>query len=215
MILTLAGWTGASIVFTHTSGAATYTVSADVLNAYDVAVDLRAWLANASRPWAAAITGVALAVEDDTKRRRFRYTYTGPGTLTFVSIVPNATWISRFGDTSLATPGTCAASCAATPGSLPWERWDNEPGERGRQGAWRPGHPQLAHRRPDVELFLTLEQAYALTQAIRLASQPRTAYIYDEGAAVWRFVTLGKLDLKHPADDYRRVIGTLDVLGGV
>lgn len=215
MIFTLAGWTGASIAFTHASGAATYTVASDVLNAYDVAVDLRAWLANASRPWAAAITGVTLAVEDDTKRRRFRFTYSGPGPTSFTSIVPNATWISLFGDTSLATPGVCAASCAATPGTRTWERWDNEPGERCRQGGWRPGHPLLAHRRPTVDLWLTPEQAYALTQAIRLASQPRTAYLYDELAATWRFVTVGRLELEHPDGDPTVVVGTLDVLGGV
>ena len=215
MIFTVAGWTGAAIVFTHASGAATYSASSDVLNPYEVAVALQAWLDDPARPWAAAITGVGLAVEDDGVRHRFRFTYTGPGPTVFVSIVPNATWIAVFGDPSLATPSACPSSCSATPGSGPWERRDTTPGERNRMRGWRVGHPLVSNRRPAVELAMSLEQSYVFDKALRLASAPRSAYLYDELAAAWRFVTVGASTTQHPEGDPTVVIGTLDVLGGV
>lgn len=212
MIFTRAGWTGASIVFNHASGSATYTVSGDVLNSYDVAVDLLAWIDHASRPWSGPLTGVTLAVESDGLRRRYRYTYSGTS---FTSIVPNATWIALFGDTSLATPSVASATSAVVPGGGPWDKWDDGDGERSRKGGWRPGHASLAHRRPTLELFMTQAQAYAFTQALRLASHPRSAYVYDELSGAWRFCAFGSYDLSHPDGDYTRVVGTVELLGVV
>ncbi len=210
----MAGWTGASIVFTHASGADTYTVADDVLNAYDVAVALRDWLDSGSRPWTASINAVYLTVGDDGVRHRFEFTYSGTSP-TFVSVVPNATWIARFGDTSASPVGVCPQTCAATPGSGPWERWDSDAGDRSRTSGWRRGHPATAHRQPSVELAMSLEQAYAFTAALRLASQPRTAYLYDELTALWRFVTCGAWQLEHPDGDPTVMVGSLEVVGGV
>lgn len=216
MIFSTAGWTGASITWTHASGSATYVVSGgDVQNAYAVAVALQAWLDDAARPWAAAISAVALAVESDgTGRCRFAYTFTG-GTPTFVSITPDSTWIARFGDTAAVPPTATEASCSATPASVGWDRWDTEAGERARSGSWRWGHPALAPRQPTVDLELTLAEAFALEEALSLASQPVTAYVYDELDATWRRVTVGEYTLGHPEGDATIVTGTMDVIGGI
>lgn len=216
MIFTTRGWTGASIVYTHASGAATYTVASDKLNAYDVAVALRAWLDDAARPWAGDISSVTLTVEADTADRRLRFVYTFAGSSpTFVSVVPNSTWIARFGDTSQSPPTAAAATCSGEPGSIMWERWDASEGERSREGAWRWGDPHSAHRRPVVSLELDIGQAYALHEAVRAASQPRQAYILDEMTDTWRLVTVGALSLDHPEGDRTLMVGTLDVLGGL
>ncbi len=214
MIFDSAGWADASITWTHAAGSAAYVVSGgDVQNAYAIAAALRDWLAGASRPWAASISSVTLTVQDDgAGRLRFVYSFTG-STPTFVSKTPTASWIARFGDTSLATPSSCPSSCSHTSGATAWEHWDTERGDRCRASGWRWDHALLAPRRPIVELYMNQSQAYAFTAALRLASQPRRAYLYDEDRDTWRRVEVGEHELREPDDDYKRLQGRLEVLG--
>lgn len=210
MIFTTRGWTGAQIVWTHADGSATYSVSGDDANALEVAVALRDWLDDGARPWAAHVSDVVLTVGTDGERHNFLYTYTG----TFTSKVPNAAWIARFGDTSQSTPTGALGTCGVIPGTVDWTAFDNVQGERSREGSWRSGHPQLSHRRPGVEFALSQAAAYALSEAQRLASQPRTAYLYDEAAALWRRVTVGAVSLGHPEGDRTFLVGSLEAIGG-
>ncbi len=214
MSFTTVGWTGAQITWTHgTYGAATYTVSGDAQNPYAIYQALRDWLDDPARPWAAGVATVTLVIADAASGEHYFYfTFTGSD-FNFTVIAPNATWLARAGNPGDSTPAP--GTCTSIPGSTPWERWDVNPGERSRKGAWRAGHPAVSHRRPEVELGLSLEQAFALSKALRLAAQPRQAYLYDEGGATWRLVSVGRCDLRHPADDATVVIGTLDVLGGL
>lgn len=190
LIYTTAGWDGAAITWTHADGAATYTVSGDALNALDVAVDLKAWLDAGARPWAAHISSVSLAVQDHGGRHRFAYSFTGSGP-TFVSKTPNATWIARFGDTSASPVGDAPATCSVIPAANPWTRWDITPGVGSREGSFRSGHPATSHRRPAVVLCMDLIESYTFDECCRLAAQPRTAYLYDEGTGVWRLCRIG------------------------
>lgn len=217
LVFTTSGWTGAAIVYTHADGAATYTVASDALNAYDVAQALRSWLDDGARPWAAHISGVTLTVAEDAAAKRMHATFAFAGSgPTFVSVVPNATWIAQFGDTSANPTGSMPASCSCVVGTVMWERWDTQAGERSREGAWRAHGGDNAHRRPSCELgFASLGQVYAYGAALRLASQPRQARVYDEMADVWRLVTVGRSELQHVADDATLVAGTLDILGGL
>lgn len=210
LIFTTSGWTGASITFAHADGTETYTVAADVLNPYDVAQALVAWLDDAGRVWSAHVSGVAFAVTQDGARDQIGLTYTG----TFTSITPDATWTARFGATST-PPADVPASCGSRPGSLVWARWDAGRGVRSREGAWRMGAASTSLRRPLVELGLTLAQSYALDDARRSACQPREAYLYDEMDAVWRYVSVGEVRLEHPEPDRSLVRGTVQVLGGL
>lgn len=214
LVFTTRDWTGAAIVMAHADGSATYTVASDTLNAYAVAVAFRDWIADAARPWAAHVSAVTLTVEEDADERRLRFAYTFTGS-SFVSITPNATWIARFGDTSASPPGSCPASCSCVVGTVMWEQWDTDDGERSREGSWRFGAADSAHRQPSAELELTLGQAFAFGAAIRLATQPREAYVYDEMGDTWRLVTVGQHSLQHPEGDVTIVTGTLDIIGGV
>jgi hypothetical protein len=213
IVFTRAGWTGADIEFDHADGIETYAVAGDTLNAYEVASALRDWLDDAGRAWSASIDSVTMTAEPDDDDRRIRFVYTFTGADTAFTITPNATWTALFGDTSGSPVTACSASCAARPGSLVWERFDTESGGRSRVGAWRFGHQATSLRRPQVAVELTRQQSFALNEARRLATQPRTAYILDELVGGWRRVTVGNIDLMHP-DDPTIVVGSIEVLGG-
>lgn len=218
MILTTRGWSGAEIVWTHASGADTYTVSGNALNALDVAVALQAWLDDAARPWAGDISTVTLTVEEDADARRLRFVYAFTGsTPTFVSKTPNSTWIAMFGDTSQSPPTGCPGSSSGVVASLGWERAAGPQGGRSRNGSWRTEPADVSLRRPAVSFCGTHGQALALAAAIRSAAQPRQAYVRDERyASTWWLVTLGETGpLEHPEGDVSLVTGPIEAYGGL
>lgn len=214
-IVTTRGWAGSSRVYQHTAGTARYTPpDSDALNAYDVAQDLRTWLDDPARPWAAHISTVALSVTTKADGRHgFQYSYGGGGTLTFIAVTGSGSWDSRFGAEVAGVAGSAPGTVSSTPGSIMWDQWDQDQGTRCRVGSWRFANPLLVNRHPSVELAFDLDEAYYFCDAIRLASQPRTAYIWDEAAQLWRWSTLGRHELEHPDGDYTRVTGTLEVVG--
>jgi hypothetical protein len=216
IVVTTRGWTGAEIVWTHASGAATYTVSGDEQNAYAVAVALQAWLDDAARPWAADISAVTLTVEEaaDLARVRFVFGFAGSAP-TFTSKTPNATWIARFGDTSASPVGPCPASCSGRIATTLWERAPGREGAACRDASWCMEPASASLRLPSAELALTRAQAWAWGDAKRRAAQPRRAYVYDEMGQAWRLVWVGEDVLEHPDDDVSLVTGTLQLAGGL
>lgn len=217
IILTTSGWTGAEITVVHASGTEVFAPSGDVNNAYDVAGDFATWLDAGGRAWAGALSSITWAVIDDGGRVAFAYAPVGT---TFTSFTGNAAALERIAvckasDGSGQT-GTLRGSSSTVPGSVMWDRWDVDAGARNRLATYRMGHGLYSHRRPSVELALDLPQTFAFCEAVRIASEPRTAYLYDEQSDSWRFVTLGRHDIQAMrADDATMTIGTLEVLGGV
>ena len=211
LVLTTRGWTGASVVWTHASGSDTFELVGDVHNARDVADELATWLDDPARPWAAAISSVTVTVTTADHRVVLGFSFTG-STPTFLSAVCSAAWQDRFGD--LTTGGPVFGSSSVIPATLGWERWDRLQGLRGREGGWRFGHPATSLRRPSCEFVWTQDEAWAVREGWTAAAEPRTAYLWDEAGATWRWVTLGKLVLEHPEDDVLLVVGRLEVLGG-
>lgn len=216
IIFTTRGWTGAEIVWTHADGAATYTVSGDEQNAYEVAEDLRDWLDAGARPWAGSISSVTLTVEEDADERRMRFVYTFAGsTPTFISKTPTATWIAMFGDTSASPVTACAASCSGIVGTQKWERESTAEGVRSRSGSLRMEPANASLRIVTGSLAFTPGQVYAWNDAIRQAAQPRRAYVLDERSATWRAVTVGLHGLEHPGGDVKIATGWVDLYGGL
>lgn len=181
------------------------------MNPYELAATFAAWLTNGARPWAGSLTSVSWSVEPD-----------GAGGLVFV-FVPVGTVFTHFymdGEVQWAArlsgidAGAQVGTVAATVASMTWERWDTEGGARCRSVSWRVGHPLGTHRRPSVELALDLDGAWALSEAMRVAIQPRRAYLYDELTDSWRAVTVGRIDTKpHRPDDPTGMLATIEVLG--
>lgn len=215
IVFTTRGWDGAQILVHHAAGDDLYIVDGDVQNAGVVAVAFRDWLDHISRPWSGVVPSVAMEVLDDGSRLYFHYTTASD--FDFSGATP--AWQSRISVWSNAVGsifGTTRGSCSAVPGSLMWERWDTETGARNRRGSWRVGHPTLSHRRPTVSLEMDLYQAMTFNEGLRLAPDPRRAYVFDEVLDDYRMCVIGEARLQPLADDdVTKVVGTLEVLGEV
>lgn len=217
IVFTTRGWLGAEIAVVHASGSEAYAVSDDVLNAGDVSTDFRTWLDSGARVWAGALTSITVAPITDGGRLAFAYAPVGT---TFTSFTCNATAAERLAVCKAADgsgkSGVTRGSCSAVPGSVMWDRRSEEHGARNRTAPWRMGHGLYSHRRPSIELAMDLPQAFAFGEAVRLASSPRRAYVYDEMLGDYRMVTVGRHTLGPLSDDdVTKVVGTLEVLGGL
>ena len=219
VIFTTRGWTGAEIdVSDGGLGIETYVVSGDGNNAYDVAGALATWIADPARGWAADLTTLDWGVDylDGDARVSFWYTSTGPFSMNFGA---NAVVAERINISASRGAnegfGTTRGSCATIPGMVMCDRRSTESGARSRNTSWRMGHGLYAHRRPNVELGLSLLEAYAFTEAVRIAASPRTAYLYDEQSDSWALWTIGRHTLgSHTDADATKIAGTLEVIGG-
>ena len=216
IIFTTRGWTGAHVTVGTGLGDEVYTVAGDVQNACDVAIDFRAWLLHPARVWAAQITECTISVGDAGDGRVY-FNFDNDAPLGWTDY--SSAWSDRIApsfDGVDGVQGVTRGSCSVVPGTVMWERWDSDGGQRARVGSWRNGHPTLSHRQPSCEFGLDLRQTFAMNEAVGLAVDPRTAYVFDEQLNDFRFVTVGKLDLRmHKDDDYTKVVGTLEILGGL
>lgn len=210
LIMTTRGWRGASIVWTHASGAATYEVSGDAASPLDVARALALWLDDAARPWAAAISSVTMTVGDDGRRHRFAFAFAG-STPTFVSIVPNATWIACCGDPSQTPPTTARGTLARNLASIGWMPHDNQRGGATREGSWRMGHQGFAFRRPRIEDRITPLELHILNECQQYAASPREAYLLER--AEWRSLVVGTVEVASVDDDPTRYDVSITSLG--
>lgn len=235
IIWTTRGWSGAAITVTvvdHGSPPAgfghahLYEVAGDVQNAFEVAQDLRSWMLDPARGWFPVMTGVTVAIAPGNDGRVwFVYTPTFSSPNAELTFERSGTdhvvlWNKRMAvkaSTEFLNPaGATRGSCSAIPGTVLWERVDNEEGARCRAGSFRVGHPTLSPRRPTVELGLDLRQAWAFGEAARIAASPRRGYVYDEAGATWWLVTIGRHDLQpHKPDDHTKAVGTIELLGGI
>lgn len=208
LIMTTRGWRGASIVWTHASGAATYEVSGDANNPLDVARDLVLWLDNAERPWP-KFSLVTMTVGDDGRRHRFSFAFTG--STPFVSVVPNAAWIACFGDTSQSPPTTARGTLARKLASFGWMPHDNQRGAATREGSFRMGHQGFAFRRPRVEDRLTPLEVHILSECQEYAARQREAYLLER--ETWRKLVVGAIAVEDVEDDATRFDVTITSVG--
>lgn len=212
IVLTTRGWRGAAVEVLLDWENDTFVVPSNVANAWDVALAMREWLDESARPWSSTCGDflVSLVPASDGVRLRLELSWTGP--TVGHSVAPNAEWVARFGDWSMGG-GIRGSSCVRAH-TIGWERWDNNRGHRSQQGGWRMGDAQSAHRRPRVQFVWTPDQYMGFRDGLEVAAQPRSAYIWDEAADVWRFVALGVLTPEHPSEDPKLVVLTVDSIGG-
>ena len=208
--MSVRGWTGASVLVTVSPDSATFTPSADGMTAVDVMDELVAWYDHASRPWSS--TGSTWTAEaDGAGRLTFRLAPGTPAT----SLAPNATMQTRLRLAlgAGAPVGTSRGTCGATPGTVGWDRHDTETGSRSRSGSWRASHRTLSLRRPSCEVALQLADAWALTEAQRLAAHPLRAWVWDEYSSAYRRVSVGAIDLEAQRESPSRIEGTIQIWG--
>ena len=211
IVLTTRGWRGAAVEVILDGDNDTFSVPGDVANGWDVALALREWLDDAARPWSATCSDfvVSLVPAADGVRLRLELGWTGP--TVGHGVAPTGEWIARFGDWS--TGGGIRGSSCVQGYGIGWEQWDNSRGHRSQQGGWRMGDAVTAHRRPRVQFVWTPDQYMGFRDGLEVAAQPRSAYLRDDTAGVWRFVALGGLTTEHPEEDTKLIVATFDCLG--
>lgn len=215
VVFTTRGWTGAQITLTNaTHGAEVYAVDGDEANALEVAEAFASWIVDGARAWSGDLDTLEWGVIYGYARVWFWFEATGT---TFSDIAVNAAAEDRIGvSLSSATEdvGTTRGSCGASVGMVMTEPWDLEPGFRNRTASFRMGHPTFVARRPSLELALDQDQLYAMSEALRIAAQPRVAYIYDERDDTWRRFVVGRTTMQpHREDDVTKYSGSIEALG--
>lgn len=180
------------------------------------------YILNPSRPWAADVTGCALEVVKIATRLSIRLTFSGPNP-TFSYTFADSEWAICTGAPSLGGGGTVlqfdppslGGDLACDLGTINWLRRDNQEGVKCRAGSWRMEHPSLVCRRPSIQAYLSPAENYTLGRSLESASDPRKAYVYDEGSATWRRVVVGQITQEIMEDDWTQIPTTFEVLGEV
>lgn len=199
------GWTGASVLVAVGMSSATYTAPGDEASAVGAIDDLVAWVNDPARPWSPP--SATWSAEDD-----------GAGRLAFrvvgiTSATPNATWQTRCAIAvgAGAVVGVSRGTCAATIGTVGWDRTDRETGSRARSGSWRAAHRMLSLGRPSCELAMDLTEAWCFNESVRLAALSRRMDVWDEGALTWRRVKVGAVDMTPQSDSPGRIVGSVEL----
>lgn len=178
---------------------------------YDFATSLESWFNDAGRAWTgAASLSWAVSTRSDGQVR-ITFTSTASCTLTITAGLATFTGMTTpHTGTSHVTRGTYGSCCARFAVSH-WQRHDTATGGTSSSGSWTMGQQAVAPRRPTVEAVLDEAQHMALTDALRIASSPRTAHIYQTYPAGWREVHLGPVQVSRAGRVLYRA--TLEVLG--
>lgn len=181
-------WSTCSADINAGAGVQTWTCSATVASAYEAAVDLATWAA-------AAFATTITTTWGDAGDGRLMATMTaslGP----FVSVAPNAAAITLLDFEPDGTYGLRLQSCAGTVyGKRQWLRdtkW-RPPMPGAGAGAVSARPPGTEAYRPDVAIAMDDEAVLRLVYAVRAATNPRRAYLYD--GATWRLMSVGKIDV--------------------
>lgn len=216
--VSVTGWSGASIDVTP-SGYSTETwdydteVGADGLDVVSWSNLFVTWLRDAGRAWSGAVTFGDPAPVGSGPRMNVELTAS-----VLTDFEPNATAESMTGlADALATriwtgTGGATGSVAALPELVRWVGFVPVDGAASREGAWLGDHQAYQAKRPVLSFLFTVAQAAAWTEAMKVASSPRTAYVWHEAAGQFVQVNLGATRLFEPTNlDHYRV--SVEALG--
>lgn len=215
------GWTNGTLELEHADGneAMDVEVASDE-HAIDVAERIRVWILDAARPWSSSISGCTVRVVATGVRLSLVFDLAGTDPdFDFVSLDTEVS--ANLGEPSLGTaslvftPPVGRGDLACDLGTRNWSRHDSAEGTRCRRGSWRMEHPAFVSRHPSVEAVLDADELFACCKALEAATDPREAYVYDEGAGLWRKVTVGEVVLETDDDDWTWTNLRVQVLGGV
>ena len=182
-------WSTCSADIDDGGGVQTWTCGASVASAYEAAVDLATWAA-------AAFATTITTTWGDAGDGRLKATMTaslGP----FATVAPNAAAVTLLDFEPAGTDGLRFLSCSGTVygGKRQWQRdtkW-RPPMPGAGAGAVSARPPGTEAYQPDVAVTMTDDAVLRLVYAVRAATNPRRAYLYD--GATWRLMSLGKIDV--------------------
>ena len=114
----------------------------------------------------------------------------------FATVAPNAAAVTLLDFEPAGTDGLRFLSCSGTVyGKRQWLRdtkW-RPPMPGAGAGAVSARPPGTEAYQPDVAVAMTDDAVVRLVYAVRAATNPRRAYLYD--GATWRLMSLGKIDV--------------------
>lgn len=208
IFLTTRGWTGAQVSLYIAGEEDSWVVPVDVANPLDVGQAFVDWCNEPARPWSSSASAFLLTWEPAGARLRAVLTWSGPAA---DAIDATDAWAARFGRwwTGQAALGSSSAEAFTEN----WAPRDAGRGVRTTAAGWRLGHPRTSHRRPTVRFVWTLAQYWEWRGGLPVAANPRSAYVWDEAHATWRFVALGEISLEHPDGDTTQIVGTMACAG--
>lgn len=210
ILVTTRGWISGVVECDHPSGFEEWRGAPEgEANPYDVAALFAAWLDDPARSWSASVAAVSITFAP-LPSGQLAPVLSHSGT-PFNSFYFDGEVSDRFGDfDGLPTFGSLGIEAEA----LGWEQWDQGRGERSQSGGWRFGHAATSHRRPRVRYICPPSAYQRFRVGLAEAAQPRTAYVFDEVAQLWRFVALGKVEVEHPDDDTMLTTLAVECVGG-
>lgn len=199
-------WLGSDIVIERSAGGGpdTYDLSTQFpsgrASAYEVGVDMLAWLEDAGRPWSGSGATFLFQPSSPSPDRlgvqwiaSETYKWNASADLGPLLGVPT---VPILGDTIFDTvvTGGCLASINADFAVRNWARRVEGQGPSSRSGAWHPDSQTSALRRPtSVDVILDEQQAWALADAQRFATSPRSGTVFHNAQEVWRPVQIGRI----------------------
>lgn len=203
-----ATWAGSSIAMTVGAASESWTFDAEiggtVSNAYAVIADFVTWANAGARAWTGASTLTWAVVEfSATGRTSFAVNFTGttPG---FV--------VSSGLQALMNLPASASGSLTATAGArssfnvtLNVEHFMKLAlGEGGMTsaGSFFTGAQAYGRRRPDVTACCNEAEAFALTEALSVSSNPRQAHFYSTIVGGWFQVDFGKVSIRRKSRSF-------------
>ncbi len=165
--------------------------------AYDIGVDFVLWANDAARNW----TGVVTFIFTNPSRATGRL---GLALIASVSTLWTVDAGGNFGTLLNVATGTASTIPQGTVGALGtvdqqmsvsgFIGWDRSVGASSRTGSYIAGSGTRAQRTPTVTAPITELIGFALSDALRIASQPRRAWVFQlHDGGIFRLLDLGEV----------------------
>ena len=194
-----ATWAGSSIAMTVGAASETWAFNAEiggtVSNGYEVIDDFVTWANAGGRAWSGSIAlNWSILEFSATGRTSFAVNYTGasPGYV-----------VSSGLQTLMSIPASASGSLSATAGARSsfgvklkirhFMRLALGAGGMTSAGSFFTGAQAYGRRRPDVSACCGEAEAFALTDAVSVASNPRQAHHYSTVSSGWILIDFGKV----------------------
>lgn len=207
LAMTTTGWDGGSLDVDVDGDIETFTVAAPDNNVLDVAEALCAWVLDAARAWTGKVSAATWDLVGADGYLALSVTLTAGGYSW--DMFPSGTWGELLGH-----PADPSATLGTVDGDWllqTWTRWSPDRGLSSRSASVRAMHPKYTCRRPRLEAYLDPAQHLALTAAIRAASTPRRARVWQPIAEAWRDVAVGAISFDTDTPSWTKV--GLEALG--
>jgi hypothetical protein len=192
------GWTGARVTVEPTGHAAeTWSydseIGTDGLSWLAFGDAFYGWLVDAARGWYGSVDFDPPTLTTPGPRMN---AIIGARVLTSWTVNAAAAAMTGFATNTSTKTWTGSAGGAGTVASLPefggWAKFVTGSGPSSGEGGWHGEHPVYAPHRPVLTLLLTVAEAAAWSEALKIAYSPREMSVWHEASSTFRLVRVAK-----------------------